>query len=160
MASPPPGDTNARGPEEPEVPPGTMWDADVRSETDPSVPVVAPRWQPPPADPLADIAFYDAEAAVSAAGAPRRAAPLLHEAAYLREPTPGQEREAAKAYAQSLTLDPSFAPNAWALRRIFTRRGLWDNLVRVLDAEIRFAAWARPSDRADLQVERARLLED
>src|SRR5437762_3242166 len=123
MASPPPGDTDERGPEEPEVPAETSWDADVRVETDPAVPVPAARWQPPPADPAADIAFYDAEAAVSAATAPRRAAPLVHEAAHLRERMSGQEREAAKAYAQSLTLDPSFAPDAWALRRIFVGRG-------------------------------------
>src|SRR5439155_9808542 len=93
-------------------------------------------------------------------GSPTRAAPLVHEVATLRERTAGLERDAAKSYASSLTLDPGYAPNAWALRRIFVRRGLWDNLVRVLDAGIRFAPWARASDRADLQLERARVLED
>src|SRR5207244_4378887 len=52
------------------------------------------------------------------------------------------------------------APNAWALRRVFARRGLWENLVRVLDAEIRFGAWPRPGDKADAQLARGRLLED
>jgi tetratricopeptide (TPR) repeat protein len=110
-------------------------------------------------DAAADIALYEDEAAAFA-GVPKRAAPLVHEAAHVRERFLGFEREAARSYATSLTLDPSFAPNAWALRRVFVRRGFWDNLLRVLDAEIRFAPWARPADRADLQVERGRLLED
>lgn len=109
-------------------------------------------------DPARDAVFYEIEAA--AAADPRRAAPLVHEIAYLREWRLGLEREAAKTFAQSLTTDPSFAPNAWALRRIFSPRGLWENLLRILDAEIRFATWPRLADRADLQVERGRLLED
>src|SRR4051812_37823538 len=158
MASPPPGDSDARGPEEPGIPSGAAWDP--RPVTDPEVPAAVAHWQPPREDALTDIAFYDAEAAVWAPTVPKRAALLVHEAARLRERTPGLERDAAKAYAQSLTLDPGFAPNAWALRRIFVQRGLWDNLVRVLDAEIRFPVWSRPADRADLQVDRGRLLED
>jgi hypothetical protein len=111
-------------------------------------------------DPEADVAFHEAEAAAYLPATPRRAAPLLHEAAHLRDSALGREREAAKAYAHALTVDPSFQPNAWALRRMFVRRGFWDNLVRVMDAEVRFAPWARQSDRADLQVERGRVLED
>jgi tetratricopeptide (TPR) repeat protein len=84
----------------------------------------------------------------------------MHEVARIREQDLNQEREAAKAYAQAFTIDPSFAPNAWALRRMFTRRGFWDNLLRIWEAEIRFAPWGRPSDCADLQVERGRVLED
>src|SRR2546423_14848709 len=119
MASPPPGDSDERGPEGPEDPAGTMWDA--RSETDPESPAVASHWQPPPDDPVAQIAFFDAEAAALAGSSPKRAAPLVHEAATLRERTAGLEREAAKSYASSLTLDPGYAPNARALRRIFVR---------------------------------------
>jgi tetratricopeptide (TPR) repeat protein len=133
---------------------------ETRSPTEPQLAALAPEWRTPGNDLLADIAFYETEAAVSAGTAPTRAAPLVHEAAHLREREPGLDRESVKSYAHSLTLDPGYAPNAWALRRIFSRRGFWDNLVRVLDAEIRFSAWGRASDRADLQVERGRLLED
>jgi tetratricopeptide (TPR) repeat protein len=111
-------------------------------------------------DPATDISFYEAEVAALLPGLPKRGATLVHEAAHLREVGLRAEREAAKSYAHALTLDPSFAPNAWALRRVFARRSLWDNLVRVLDAEIRFGTWPRAADRADLQIERGRLLED
>src|SRR5688500_8527904 len=111
-------------------------------------------------DPAAEVAFLEAEAAAHPPGTATRSAPLAHEAGHLRESALGLERDAARTYAQALTADPTFAPNAWALRRIFVRRRIWENLVRVCDAEIRFTPWARDADRADLQLERARLLED
>src|SRR5262245_52279506 len=112
---------------------------------------------PPPApfdgSPAADIALFEREAAVAPPDV-QRSAPLLHAAGALRERALRLERDAAKTYADSLRVDPTFQPNAWALRRIFVRRGFWENLVRVLDAELRFAPWGRPEDRADLWVER------
>src|SRR4051812_27038562 len=165
MAPPPSGDNDERGSEGQPGRPGEA--AGAPSETPHTVDVEdqtakTAEWLTRASrnDPAADIAFYEAEVAALMPGLPRRAAPLVHEVAQLRERGTGQEREAAKSYAQSLTLDPGFAPNAWALRRVFARRNLWDNLVRVLDAEIRFGTWPRPGDRADVQVERGRLLED
>ena len=158
MSSPPPGDSDERGPEgEPEHPTETPPTVDVEETT-----AKTAEWlnRASANDPAADVAFHEAEVANLLPGNPRRAATLIYEAAHLRDRSLGLEREAAKSYAHALTLDPSFAPNAWALRRVFARRSLWDNLVRVLDAEIRFGTWPRPADRADLQVERGRLLED
>jgi tetratricopeptide (TPR) repeat protein len=158
MSSPPSGDSDERGPEgateSPTEKPPTV---DVEETT-----AKTAEWlnRASANDPAADVAFHEAEVAALLPGNPRRAATLVYEAAHLRERALGLEREGAKAYAHALTLDPSFAPNAWALRRVFARRVLWDNLVRVLDAETRFGTWPRPGDRADLQLERGRLLED
>jgi tetratricopeptide (TPR) repeat protein len=166
MSSPPSGDSDERGPETSPDAPDSASERRSDSRAVPtrlaspldSGPVTGTRARV--LDPNSDVAFYEAEAAAAQPTASKRAAPLVHEGAALRERTPGLEREAARAYAHSLTVDPSFAPNSWALRRIFVRRGLWDNLVRVLDAEIRFSSWPRHGDRADLQLERGRILED
>jgi tetratricopeptide (TPR) repeat protein len=158
MSSPPPGDSDNRGPGgAPAGPTETPPTVDVEETT-----AKTAEWltRASANDPAADVAFHEAEVAALLPGNPKRAATHVYEAAHLRERSMGMEREAAKSYAHALTLDPSFAPNAWALRRVFARRSLWDNLVRVLDAEIRFGTWPRPGDRADLQLERGRLLED
>lgn len=115
--------------------------------------------RPADIDAAAAAVLFEDEAAASPTDK-KRAARFLHEVAHLREGVLGQPREAAKTYAQSLTLDPTFQPNGWALRRMFQARGLWENLVRLIDAEIRFAPLPGPADRADLWVERGRILED
>src|SRR4051812_14375426 len=122
MSSPPPGDNDQRGAElsEPDSKLGTVKGTSEAGAAE----MVS---QASLLDPAADIALYDEEAAAFS-GAPKRGAPLVHEAAHVRERYLGLEREAAKGYATSLTLDPSFAPNAWSLRRVFVRRAFWDNL--------------------------------
>lgn len=112
-----------------------------------------------PASATSGLPWLEAELAASGDDA-RRAARLLHEIAHTTEATPGREKDAAKVYAQSLTADPTLAANAWALKRFFRTRGMWENLLRLLEAETRFAILPTPMDRADLQVEKGRLLED
>ena len=63
-------------------------------------------------------------------------------------------------YTQSLTADPSLQATTWALFRLFSGRGAWDNLLRLLDAELRFAPLPTAADRADVLVEKGRVLED
>lgn len=70
----------------------------------------------------------------------------------------GDEARAVKAYGRALQADPSLRPNLWAIRRVFYRRKLWPNLIKLLDAEIRFAR--DDKERADLQLEKAQILED
>gem|GEM_PF-6417924 len=86
------------------------------------------------------------------------AARVYFEAAYLQESALGQEKAAARTYAKALTVDPTFQPTAWSLRRQLGRQGHWENLVRVIEAEARFASNTRSQDRADLLVERGLLL--
>lgn len=157
MSSRPPGDSDdERGSEALEGPLLPLDDSiSVEMDLDPPDAWLA---QAEAEEPAKDIELFSTEAAAATTSQPGRAAILVHEIAHLRERALGQERDAAKTYAQSLTLDPTFQPNAWALRRIFLRRGFWDNLVRVHDAELRFAPWSRPTDRADLYVERGRIL--
>ena len=65
------------------------------------------------------------------------------------------EARAVKAYGRALTLDPSLRSNLWAIRRVFYRRGLWPNLVKLIAAEV---AYARDDlERADLLLEQARV---
>src|SRR5438477_90764 len=49
-------------------------------------------------------------------------------------------------------------PRRWAIRRVFQRRALWPNLLKLLDAEIRFAR--NEAEKAELLVEKGQLLED
>ena len=50
------------------------------------------------------------------------------------------EPDAVKAYGRALKDDTkALKPNLWAIRRVFHRRGLWPNLLKLADAEIRFA---------------------
>ncbi|HEU0030262.1 MAG TPA: hypothetical protein VFQ53_06515 [Kofleriaceae bacterium] len=65
------------------------------------------------------------------------------------------EARAIKAYNRSLTLDPSLRPNLWAIRRVFYRRGLWPNLVKLIAAEVDYAR--DDYERADLLLEKARV---
>jgi tetratricopeptide (TPR) repeat protein len=70
----------------------------------------------------------------------------------------GDEAGAVKAYARSLTADSSFRPNLWAIRRVFARRGLWDKLLKLLEAESRHAR--DDSERGHAALEKAWVLED
>jgi tetratricopeptide (TPR) repeat protein len=70
----------------------------------------------------------------------------------------GDEGAAVKAYAKALQSDATLKPNLWAIRRVFQARALWPNLMKLLDAEIRFAK-SEP-ERAELLVEKGQLLED
>ncbi|MBS1118113.1 MAG: Tetratricopeptide 2 repeat protein, partial [Deltaproteobacteria bacterium] len=65
------------------------------------------------------------------------------------------EASAVKAYGRALTLDPSLRPNLWAIRRVFYRRALWPNLVKLISAEVEYAR--DDLERADLLLEKARI---
>ncbi len=118
----------------------------------------------PPGSPVGDaaeeIALYEEEASVETPVDSKRTARLLYEAGHLRERQLGNAREARKTYTQSLTTDPTLQATTWALFGLFAGRGAWENLIRLLDAEIRFAPLPTPADRADILVEKGRVLED
>jgi tetratricopeptide (TPR) repeat protein len=80
-----------------------------------------------------------------------------HEVGELYEAS-GDEGAAVKAYAKALQSDATLKPNLWAIRRVFQRRALWPNLLKLLDAEIRFAR--SDAEKAELYVEKGQLLED
>ncbi|HEY0195669.1 MAG TPA: tetratricopeptide repeat protein, partial [Kofleriaceae bacterium] len=83
------------------------------------------------------------------------AAMLAYELGELYERRLADEARAVKAFGRALTLDPGLRANLWAIRRIFYRRGLWPNLVKLISAEV---AYARDDyERADLLLERARI---
>ena len=86
---------------------------------------------------------------------PASAAFLAYEIGEHYERRLADEARAVKAYGRALTLDPSLRPNLWAIRRVFYRRGLWPNLVKLISAEV---AYARDDlERADLYLEKARV---
>ena len=68
------------------------------------------------------------------------------------------EARAVKAFGRALASDPSLRANLWAIRRVFYRRGLWPNLIKLIDAESRFAI--DDDERADLAIEKAAVLAD
>jgi tetratricopeptide (TPR) repeat protein len=81
---------------------------------------------------------------------------LAYELGELCERRLADEARAVKAYGRALAADPSHRPNLWAIRRVFYRRALWPNLLKLVDAEIRFAR--SDAERADLLVEKGRVL--
>ncbi len=86
---------------------------------------------------------------------PAGAATLAYELGELYERRLADEARAVKAFGRALNLDPSLRPNLWAIRRVFYRRALWPNLVKLVDAEV---AYARDDiERADLLLEKARI---
>ena len=86
---------------------------------------------------------------------PAAGAVLAYELGELYERRLADEARAVKSYGRALQLDPSLRPNLWAIRRIFYRRALWPNLVKLIGAEV---AYARDDyERADLLLEKARL---
>lgn len=95
---------------------------------------------------------------VQASLSKERVGALAYELGELCERQLGDEARAVKSFGRALQADPSLRSNLWAIRRVFYRRGLWPNLVKLIGAETRFA----PDDasRADLLVERGQVLED
>ena len=87
-----------------------------------------------------------------------RVGALAYELGELCERSLGDEARAVKAFGRALAADPSLRANLWAIRRVFYRRELWPNLVKLIGAETRFAA--TDAARADLLVERGHILED
>ncbi|MCP4446222.1 MAG: hypothetical protein GY811_12890 [Myxococcales bacterium] len=83
---------------------------------------------------------------------------LAYELGELYQRHLGDEASAVKAYGRALQADPSLRANLWAIRRIFYRRKLWPNLVKLIGVELRFASSDR--QRADLLLERGRTLLD
>ena len=86
---------------------------------------------------------------------PAAAAFLAYELGELYERRLADEARAVKAYGRSLSLDSSLRPNLWAIRRVFYRRGLWPNLVKLIGAEVSYAR--DDLERADLLLEKARV---
>ncbi|HET6612944.1 MAG TPA: tetratricopeptide repeat protein [Kofleriaceae bacterium] len=80
-------------------------------------------------------------------------AQLAYELGELSETRLSQTGRAVKAYGQALAADPSHRANLWAIRRVFYRRGLWPNLVKLIQAEARLAKDG--DERADLLLEKA-----
>ncbi|HSR95486.1 MAG TPA: hypothetical protein VLM79_00395 [Kofleriaceae bacterium] len=83
------------------------------------------------------------------------AAMLAYELGELYERRLADEARAVKAYGRALTLDPGLRANLWAIRRVFYRRGLWPNLVKLIAAEVSYAR--DDLERADLLLEKARI---
>lgn len=106
------------------------------------------------------VALYERELEVLAQSGEEkgRVALYQHEIGELTESRAGDEGAAVKAYARALQSDATLKPNLWAIRRVFERRALWPNLLKLLDAEIRFAK--TPDEKAELYVEKGELLED
>ncbi len=107
-------------------------------------------------DPLADLALFEAEAEAADGG--RRAA-LLMEVARLRQSGPPEVAlDAARA---AFAADPSMPLALWPLRRLLAHAQLWSELDEVIDRATRARPpGGDPGTRADLLVERGRLLED
>ena len=92
---------------------------------------------------------------LDAAGEGPAAAMLAYELGELYERRLADEARAVKAYGRALALDPALRANLWAIRRVFYRRALWPNLVKLIAAEV---AYARDDhERADLLLEKARI---
>jgi tetratricopeptide (TPR) repeat protein len=87
-----------------------------------------------------------------------RAGLLAYELGEVTERRLHDEAGAVKSYGRALQSDPSLRPNLWSIRRVFYRRALWPNLLKLIDAEVRFAR--TDPERADLLVEKGQLLED
>ena len=86
---------------------------------------------------------------------PSGAAALAYELGEFYERKLADEARAVKAFGRALNLDPSLRPNLWAIRRVFYRRGLWPNLLKLIDAEVQYAR--DDYERADLLLEKARI---
>jgi tetratricopeptide (TPR) repeat protein len=114
-------------------------------------------------DARVDRTLFESEAA--AAVEPSRRAALLLEVGRLVE-AEGDEEAARTAARDAFAADPSLTVTLWGLRRLLSRAGLWQELAEAY----RVAAEAVPTTasgeararraRADLLIERGRLLED
>lgn len=85
-----------------------------------------------------------------------RKAVLSYEVGELYETHLGDEPAAIKSYSMALKLDNLFLPNLWAVRRVFWRRELWPNLLKLLDAELKFVE--DPAHRVNLLMEKGEIL--
>ena len=92
---------------------------------------------------------------LEAATDPSIAAMLAYELGELYERRLADEARAVKAFGRALTLDPGLRANLWAIRRVFYRRALWPNLVKLISAEVTYAR--DDYERADLLLEKARI---
>jgi tetratricopeptide (TPR) repeat protein len=100
---------------------------------------------------------HQLEEALSA-GDNRRAALFGYELGELLEFSLGDEGGAVKAYGRVLQVDPTLRANLWSIRRVFYRRQLWPNLIKLIAAEVRFAK--SDAAAAELLIERAQILEE
>jgi hypothetical protein len=100
------------------------------------------------ADWEARAAMLSAALEAAPAGDKERIGALAYELGELLERRLDDEARAVKAYGRALQSDPSLRPNLWAIRRVFYRRALWPNLIKLIDAELRFAR--DDLERADL----------
>ena len=85
-----------------------------------------------------------------------RKAVLCYEVGELQETHLGDEPAAIKSYSKALKFDNLFLPNLWAVRRVFWRRQLWPNLLKLLDAELKFVQ--DPAHRVNLLMEKGEIL--
>jgi cellulose synthase operon protein C len=108
-------------------------------------------------DARADAALFEAEAA-AAPEAGRRAS-LLLEVARLAATALADGDAALAAARAALASDPSSVAALWVLRPMLATRALWDELGGAYDAAVARARLPA-EDRADLLVERGRVLED
>ena len=112
-------------------------------------------------EPRAEIDLYLAEAELVD---PARAAPLIHQAANLRDTALGDGEGALAAQRAALARDPTFVAPLGPLRRLLVERRSWDELAAVYEKLIHagtFSPDARRSRRvADLWIERGRILGD
>jgi Tfp pilus assembly protein PilF len=90
---------------------------------------------------------------------PGRQAALIHACGVLEEVGLKDEKAALQRYADALKLDPTLSANVWSIRRLLYARQLWPNLIKLLDAELKYAAES-PAARARLHVEKGHVLED
>jgi golgin subfamily B member 1 len=95
---------------------------------------------------------------LDAAGDPMEIAALAYELGEMYARQLDDEARAAQTFGQAFKADASLRANLWAIRRIFYRRELWPNLVKLIEAEIRYAR--DDGERADLAVEQGYILED
>lgn len=111
-------------------------------------------------DPGAALATYEMEAAAAEGG--RRGA-LLAEVARLQEASAAVDagQAALAAAGAAFEADPASVRSLWVLRRLLARAGRWDELAEIQQkaGEARSAA-VDGRVRADLLIERGRLLED
>ncbi|MFH2005688.1 MAG: hypothetical protein ABI333_03765 [bacterium] len=85
-----------------------------------------------------------------------RKAVLCYEVGELQEAWLEDEPAAIKSYSKALNFNNRFLPNLWAVRRVFWRRKLWPNLIKLLDAELKFIE--DPAHRTTLLMEKGEIL--
>lgn len=103
------------------------------------------------------VALYQSE--LAAEPKPAQQAVLLHEIATYKETAFNEDsEEVARAYAQAQSVDSGLRSNLWALRRLAVRRRDWQELLGLVDVEIRHATSRR--ERAELWAEKGHILED